>query len=347
MPRDASELARRRARDAEAVCRHYLSNGRREGRYWMAGDVRNTPGRSMFVRLNGPESGPGAAGHWTDAASSEHGDLLDVIREVLGLVDFKDVADEARCFLGLPHPTPAPSSSAAAARRNPAPQGSVDSARRLFAASRSISGTLGERYLRRRHLTGMAGLASLRFHLSCYYRPEGITTNLSFPALIAAVTDLSGVITGVHRTWLDPDGGKAKVETPRRAMGHLLGHAVRFGVTEDVLAVGEGIETVLSVREALPTLPVAAALSSNHLAAILFPAGLRVLYILRDADSAGDTAVSTLTERADAAGIKALALSPRMGDFNEDLCAFDLDALRATLRIQLAPQDVLRFMRLR
>ena len=66
MPRDASDLAHRLAREAEAVCRHYLSNGRREGRYWLIGDVRNTPGRSMFVRLKGPESGRGAAGKWTD-----------------------------------------------------------------------------------------------------------------------------------------------------------------------------------------------------------------------------------------------------------------------------------------
>ena len=51
MPRDASELARRLAREAEAVCRHYLSNGKREGRYWLVGDVHNTPGRSLFVRL--------------------------------------------------------------------------------------------------------------------------------------------------------------------------------------------------------------------------------------------------------------------------------------------------------
>jgi hypothetical protein len=62
----AAELARRLARDAEAVCRHYLDKGCRSGRYWTVGDVRNTPGRSMFVRLSGPESGPGAAGHWTE-----------------------------------------------------------------------------------------------------------------------------------------------------------------------------------------------------------------------------------------------------------------------------------------
>ncbi len=62
----AAELAHRLAREAEAVCRHYLTNGRREGRYWLVGDVKNTPGRSMFVRLKGRESGKGAAGKWTE-----------------------------------------------------------------------------------------------------------------------------------------------------------------------------------------------------------------------------------------------------------------------------------------
>ena len=66
MPEIASDLACRLARDAEAVCRHYLSNGRRQGRYWLVGDVANSPGRSLFVRLKGPESGKGAAGKWTD-----------------------------------------------------------------------------------------------------------------------------------------------------------------------------------------------------------------------------------------------------------------------------------------
>jgi hypothetical protein len=64
MPRGASELAHRLAREAEAVCRHYLSNGKRVGRYWLVGDVHNTPGRSMFVRLQ--ESPKGPAGKWTE-----------------------------------------------------------------------------------------------------------------------------------------------------------------------------------------------------------------------------------------------------------------------------------------
>src|SRR5271169_6454805 len=135
MARDTSELARRLARDAEAVCRHYLPNGRRQGRYWTVGDVRNAPGRSMFVRLSGPDSGPGAAGHWTDAASAEHGDLLDAIRESCGLTDFCDIAEEARRFLSLPQPEPGEAPTPA---RTPVPTGSPEAARRLVAMSQPI-----------------------------------------------------------------------------------------------------------------------------------------------------------------------------------------------------------------
>jgi hypothetical protein len=192
---------------------------------------------------------------------------------------------------------------------------------------------------------------SLRFHPRCYYRPDEHLPTETWPAMIACVTDLDGRITGVHRTWLDPDGfdrirlGKAPIDTPRRAMGDLLGNAVRFGpADDDVLVAGEGIETMLSLRCVLPTVPMAAALSANHLAAMLLSSSLRRLYIARDADAAGDTVQITLAQRAGAAGVEAIALSPRLGDFNEDLHVFGLDALRATLRIQLVPEDVDRFL---
>ncbi|MHB0773368.1 DUF7146 domain-containing protein [Bradyrhizobium sp. 1.29L] len=340
MTRDASELARRLARDAEAVCRQYLSNGRRQGRYWIVGDVRNTPGRSMFVRLSGADSGPGAAGHWRDAASGEHGDLLDVIRESCGFVEFRDVAGEARRFLSLP-----PAEPRRSPKRTPVAAGSAEAARRLFAMSQPIRRTLVETYLGHRGIKAVHDAGRLRFHPRCYYRPDDGSPTETWPAMIAAVTDLADRITGAHRTWLAPDGsGKAPVDTPRRAMGGLLGHAVRFGAADDVLAVGEGIETMLSLRCALPAMPMAAALSANHLAALLLPPALRRLYIARDADAAGDTAVAALTHCAEAAGIEALVLSPQTGDFNEDLHAFGLGALRAALRIQLAPQDAVRFM---
>lgn len=340
---DASDLAQRLGRQAEAVCRHYLSAGRRHGNYWQVGDVRNTPGRSMFVRLKDSPKGP--AGKWTDAQSGEHGDLLDVIRESLGLINFADVAEEARSFLSLPHPKPEP-----AAKEHitiPASSGSAEAARRLFAMSQPIGGTLAETYLRRRGITALHGTGNLRFHPRCYYRPDEHSPTEQWPAMIAAVTDRSAKITGAHRTWLAPDGSdKAPIDTQRKAMGDLLGHAVRFGVTSDVMAAGEGIETVLSLRQALPDMAMAAALSAAHLAAIQFPDALRRFYIVRDNDPAGNGARDSLIERANAVGIEAIVLSPILGDFNEDLRHFGVDALRANVRVQLAPQDVARFMAL-
>ena len=342
MARDASELAHCLARNAEAVCKHYLSNGRREGRYWLVGDVQNSPGRSMFVRLTGPQSGKGAAGKWTDAATGEHGDLLDVIRGSCGLVDFKDVADEARSFLAMPRPEPDPEHKP---RPASAPAGSPESARRLFAMSQPILGTRVETYLRKRGITALHGTGALRFHPHCYYRPDKHSPTETWPAMIASVTNFDSRITGVHRTWLAPDGsGKAPVDTPRRAMGDLLGNAVHFDIACDVMAAGEGIETMLSLRMVLPHLPVVAALSAAHLGQLLFPATLRRLYIARDDDPAGDGAMQSLIERARGVGIEAITLSPRLGDFNEDLLTLGIDSLRAALRVQIAPEDVARFM---
>ena len=59
-------LVRDLAENAEGVCRAYLPAGRREGSYWIVGDLQNNPGRSLFVRLTGPVSGPGAAGKFTE-----------------------------------------------------------------------------------------------------------------------------------------------------------------------------------------------------------------------------------------------------------------------------------------
>lgn len=339
-PRD---LARRLAEQTEDVCRHYLGAGKRQGNYWQVGDVRNTPGRSMFVRLRDSPKGP--AGKWLDASTGEHGDLLDVIRQALGLIDFADVVEEARNFLSLPHSEPEP--AAPRWRSTPARSGSAEAARRLLALSRPISGTLVETYLRNRGITDLHGTGNLRFHPRCYYRPDEHSPTETWPAMIAAVTDLNGRITGAHRTWLAPDGsGKAPIDMQRKAMGDLLGHAVRFGVPGEIMAAGEGIETVLSLRQVLPDMAMAAALSAAHLAAILFPEALRRLYIVHDNDPAGDGARDTLIERANAAGIEAIVLLPTLKDFNEDLVTFGIDALQANIRVQLAPQDVTRFMRL-
>ncbi|MDP2782140.1 toprim domain-containing protein [Devosia sp.] len=339
----AADLAIRLGQRAEAVCRYYLSNGRRTGKYWIVGDARNTPGRSMFVRLFGPQIGKGAAGKWTDAATGEHGDLLDIIRESTGLVDFRDVGREARRFLNLTESEAVPSSDI---KSVPTIIGSPEASRRLFNMAQPIFGTRVETYLRQRAISVLHGTSALRFHPHCYYRPEDGGSRQTLPAMIAAVTDLHGKQTGAHRTWLSSDGvDKAPVATPRRAMGDLLGHAVRFGTAGTIMAAGEGIETVLSLRCVLPDLPIAAALSAAHLAAILFPPSLRRLYIIRDNDRAGANVCHHLADRAHRAGIEPIVLSPGLADFNDDLRRFGMEGLRESVGEQLFRRDRIRYLR--
>src|SRR3981189_1250406 len=99
-------------------------------------------------------------------------------------------------------------------RLPPVLTGPPESARYLFGQSQPIAGTVVETYLRGRSMTNLHGIDSLRFHRRCYYRPEPDAPTEIWPAMIAAVTDLQGHITGAHRTWLDPSGrDKAPVDT--------------------------------------------------------------------------------------------------------------------------------------
>lgn len=339
----ASELADRLALNAEAVCRHYLSAGRRAGNYWIVGDVANSKGRSLYVHLAGPRKG-----RWADAATAQFGDLLDLVRETCGLVDFRDVADEARRFLNEPQHSPASigaDASDVSLIRRPA----AERARRLFRMTRPLAGTLADSYLRQRGVLRASLHPALRFHPSCYYRDLVTGRTGSYPALIAAVTDRFGAITGVHRTWLDPQGdGKAKVADPRRALGGLLGNAVRFRFPVHgpvpVMAAGEGLESILSLSHVMPGMPMVSALTANHLAAFQLPPGLMRLYIAADADAAGRHGIEGLSRCAQALGILPLVLAPELGDFNEDLRLLGPDRLTAQLRAQLAPEDAQAFL---
>ena len=339
MEHPASAIARDLAGQAERLCRRYLSNGRREGNYWLVGDVRNTPGRSLYVRLRETPDGSGRAGKWTDAQSGEHGDLLDIVRASTPGGTLAEALAEARDFLSLPDT----SASRGRERDCKVPRGSPDAARRLLAICRPIIGTPVEIYLAGRAIPRMLGLEALRFHPRCWYRrsqDDRGDVPSAMPAMIAAVTDIAGNVTGAHRTWLSPDGSdKAPVADPRRAMGHLLGNGVRFGGAAPIMAAGEGIESTLSLRAALPALPAIAALSSAHLAALAFPPMLRRLYVAREADPAGRKAFARLARRAGRYGIDVRPLDSELGDLNADLRTIGLDATRTHLLVQMLAED--------
>ncbi len=324
---NASAVAAALAERAEEVCRRYLPYGRRRGRYWVAGDLDGGRGRSLYVRL----APPGTPGKFSDAATAEHGDLLDINRHRINAPTLRAALDEARAFLARPA-APAPGSGDA--------YDATEAARRLWRRCRAIDGTHAEAYLEARGLE-RCRFAALRFHPGLFYRDGGGVRRL--PAMVAAVTARDGdIITGVHRTWLDPRRPeKANLSSPRKALGRIYGHAVRFRRPADgaSLLVGEGIETVLSLVTASPEITAAAALSAGSLGAFAPPPGVTRLVIARDNDPEGERAVERLARRCARAGVAATVIVPRGADFNEDLLAFGPAALAAWTAAALADRE--------
>lgn len=318
---NATELSQALSAHAEAVCRRYLPNGRRNGRYWICGNVQGAPGKSLHVRL----SPPGTPGKWTDEATGEHGDLLDIIRSRINASELRDAIVEGHRFLSLPirPTTPVYSTSRTPEKRN------TDAAHRLWKQCVPIPGTHAEAYLRARGID-CPDHPSLRFHPSLMHRHDGVLRRL--PALVAAVIDNDDAFQGIHRTWLDPRlPAKASLASPRKALGSIHGHAVRFGPTSapSALIAGEGLETVLSILTALPGISAAAALSAAHLGAFRPPPGIDRLLIARDADDPGAEAALRLRRLCERHSIPAIVIEPIRSDFNDDLRDLGPDAIAA------------------
>lgn len=348
----ARDLSVQLADRAEAVCRHYLSNGRRSGGYWIVGDTGNAKGRSLFVRLTGPTQGKGARGRWQDSATDEHGDLLDLIAAREGHRSLSETLAEARRFLGQPESIYEDGYAREPDRKRGADTSFI--ARRIWAEGLPLAGTLAERYLTTRGLKPPYP-ADLRFHPSLEYRCYDTGEITHHPALLATVRDVSGALRGIQRTWLAPGGGKAFLDDPRRSLGYLHGNGVwlrhgdtfRNGGSDDhsgILLIGEGVETVLSLCEAIPSsvlvadvvpsVALAAALSASHLAAFILPPWVRHLLIARDNDPAGIRAARKLATRAADTSIPVTILRPVLKDFNADLRQLGRDVLNSTIQRQ-------------
>ena len=308
---NATELSHELARHAEAVCRHYLPRGTRQGRYWICGDVRGAAGRSLHVRL----APPGKPGNWTDEATGQHGDLLDLIREATRASELRDAMVEARRFLSLPiGPGPAMRD-----RTRGPPRDTRKSALAIWRRCQPIRDTHADAYLRARGIP-YCDYPALRFHPTLYRRDGNRLIRL--PALVAAVLDQAGALTGIHRTWLDPrEPRKAALQRPRKALGDLRTHAVRFNRPRPggTLIAGEGIETVLSVVTAIPGIAAAATLSAAHLSAFEPPPDLGLLIVASDAEEDGRLAAQRLARRCRESLCPAHVVLPVHGDFNDDL----------------------------
>jgi len=168
-------------------------------------------------------------------------------------------------------------------------------ARDLWSQSRRLDGTLAETYLRNRAIDIFP--SALRF---CARTPLGKGRLATFrPALLAAVTDDSGLLA-VQRNFLDEQGRRARdLEHPRWMLGRPKAGAVRLAPATDELGLAEGVETAISATILLGV-PVWAALGNERFPHVAIPASVKRLILLPDNDAAGHLAVR-LSQRALAA----------------------------------------------
>ena len=322
---------------AEELCRQLLPNGRKSGNYWRTGSIDDDKGWSLFVGLQGP-----FAGEWRDGATDERGDILALVRTRLGL-SFPATIRWARQYLGTgPAPTPSRPAPPARARPNTAPNDTqvtpnMIEARLIFVQAQPIADTHAAAYLRARKLTPPPDPSSLRYHPNAYLSRDHSTT---FPALFAAMTDHRGRFQALHRTYLDPDRpAKAKLRSPRLSLAPMGGSAIRFGpITTELLAVGEGLETMLALRTVLPNLSIAACTSRVILAKWIPSRSHRWILIAADNGEPGITAAKALRTRLakEHPRIETDIVLPIADDFAADLVESGPDLLREHLVRRLA-----------
>lgn len=330
--RSIADLSADLADRAESFCRQYFPEGRKQGNYWQVGDTSGAKGQSLAIRVHAQDGRK--AGSWQDFATGEYGDLIDLLQERLGPVTLKETLREARSFLGEAPCPAAPRDTRKVERPDAASSKRIARARKLFAAGKPVFGTLAATYLQGRGITRLG--PAVRFHPRVFLRQgeDDPDPPQRSPALLAKITDNRGQITGCARFYLDPStGGLAEIESPKRILGQLHGHAIRFwsGTGRTDLIVAEGFENTLSVGTALPEFDLASCLTATHLGLFIPSPGIKRIWIARDNDEAGRNASMRLRNHLETFGIACCDLLPTMGDFNDDLRAFGKDALRRSL----------------
>jgi phage/plasmid primase-like uncharacterized protein len=209
---------------------------------------------------------------------------------------------------------------AKAAKLSPARTGGDDpaaAAQRLWASARPITGTVAERYLAARGLSGFTSPA-LRFQPHHRHAPTGT----SWPVLLAAATNpTTGELQAIHRTYLARDGSaKAPVEPAKMTLGPTAGAVIRLAEPQPgkPLVIAEGIETAVSAGLILDA-PAWAAIAANNLNRIDLPPAVVEVIIAADADPVGQREAERAAQRWAAEGRRVRIATPNTAgsDFND------------------------------
>jgi putative DNA primase/helicase len=145
-----------------------------------------------------------------------------------------------------------------------------------------------------------------------------------WPAMVALVqSGISDEPIAIHRTYLARDGnGKAPIdrEYQKLELGPAGGGAIRLAPVAEHLAIGEGIETCLSVMQETG-LPVWSARNAVGLRGLDLPPTVRVVTMLIDRDNTGERAAIAAAARWQKEGREVRFARPPRGfkDFNDML----------------------------
>lgn len=139
--------------------------------------------------------------------------------------------------------------------------------------------------------------------------------------LVGLITDVhTNQPISLHRTWVNADGSKADVDSPRMLLaGHRKqGGVIRLWPDECVgcmVAICEGIETGLSLAHAYQ--PVWACIDAGNLGQFAVLPGVASLFIAADNDPAGIKAANECAARWANAGREVLITQQNQNDINE------------------------------
>ena len=211
-------------------------------------------------------------------------------------------------------------------------------ARTIERESKTIKGTLAEKYLREHR--GIKGALShnFRYHPGLYNGEA----KQKLPALVVVAKNIKKETNAVQVIFLDKTtGNKAKLNSAKLTYGSLTqentGVLVNAGKNTKTIAIAEGPETALSVAEARPDLHVYAVLgSSNFTRAPIHPDTQKVLFCA-DNDGKNSASQKKLHHAAQAYSHKGLEVwqaipEKEKQDFNDILELQGIGAVQNALR---------------
>ena len=165
---------------------------------------------------------------------------------------------------------------------------------------------------------------NIRFHPNCTFWHKGKYYG-SYPAIVSLVKNARNKAVTIHRTYLDHSGNKLKLNIDGKDIGtkkfmtscvaeKISGSAIRLGNPKKVLHIAEGLETALSVSQAIKQ--DVWICGNSKLVAMLNVEGVEVIYDWADKDrsyenkTAGTDAALDLSLRMKKLGIEVIPLFP-------------------------------------